>query len=114
MSKQEEMTDQQLNIALAELSSYPIDKFVPNYCNDQIASIEIQAMAIDINCELYIESLSRVQDTFLMSVDRDSTGAEVRKFAETDVVGEMLTATPWERAKAAYITLKEMSDCDQA
>lgn len=74
------------------------------YCTDAAASLEVQAAAVGLDFEGYVINLARVQGTYLMSMDRDSTGC-ITRYAETDVVAELLTATPRERAEAAYITL---------
>ncbi|WP_340398006.1 hypothetical protein NST50_14010 [Paenibacillus sp. FSL E2-0202] len=123
---QVQMTDHQLNRALAELKGYTVyhyDKDVPERCyyllvdptgdystierpteaiawldapwftGDPAASLEVQAKAIEVDAQKYVRAL---QDT---------------KYAESAAnlglirVSGLLTASPRERAEAAYITL---------
>ncbi|MGM1023451.1 MAG: hypothetical protein ACQEXV_23695 [Bacillota bacterium] len=120
-----DITDKQLNRAMAELMGYEVKKLgvyymlvdnkgaeltgyraddtdiwdvAPNYCNDAAASLEVQAEAIEADEELYIKNLA------------DSTEANVHwdgyegNMSPTGVAW-MVSASPRERAEAAYMTL---------
>ncbi|MEK3849894.1 MULTISPECIES: hypothetical protein [Paenibacillus] len=125
-----DMTDQQLNRWLAEYMGYtiseykdkwgwlmcpngdnvheslfPLDElwgFVPNYCNDPAASLEVQAKAIEIDRVGYARRIMYI-----------CWGGEMSDYAELDdeewikvsAIGSLLTASPRERAEAAYMTL---------
>ncbi|MFC7560574.1 hypothetical protein ACFQY3_18945 [Paenibacillus farraposensis] len=92
-----DMTNQQLNVALAELTGFPADKLTPNYCNDPAASLEVQAKAIEVDAEGYVNKLTTIVDACIFwSSDccMDPIG-----------VTWLMTATPRERAEAAYMTL---------
>jgi hypothetical protein len=108
MTQVKDKTDQQLNLALAELMGYTVDKRRPgrvlkgnmsslptDYCNDPAASLEVQAKALDLNTAAYIHHLDfRV----IPSGCRDKWGY--------DEVKALLNASPRERAEAAYITMQ--------
>ncbi|ADO59789.1 hypothetical protein [Paenibacillus polymyxa] len=115
-----DMTDQQLNRWLAEYMGYtiseyknkwgwlmcpngdnvheslfPLDElwgFVPDYCTDPAASLEVQAAAVAENYEEYVYNLNGV-------IYKEY---ECMTFK---VISAMLTATPRQRAEAAYMTL---------
>ncbi|MNV94971.1 hypothetical protein D3C71_1898180 [compost metagenome] len=65
----------------------------PDYCTDPAASLEVQAAAIEANFEGYVYNLNEIK----------YRGYEAMTFK---VISEMLTATPGERAMAAWMTLK--------
>ncbi|WP_339245851.1 hypothetical protein NST58_01630 [Paenibacillus sp. FSL R10-2796] len=104
MTQVNDKTDQQLNRALAELMGINIPKGTMGYlmfadskvwyCTDPAASLEVQAKAIEVDAQKYVRAL---QDT---------------KYAESAAnlglirVSGLLTASPRERAEAAYITLQ--------
>lgn len=90
-----EMSDRDLNIALAELMDYPKNRFVPNYCTDPAASLEVQTKAIEINPREYVRNLQELKWECSFS------GISMKRIAD------LLTATPRERAEAAYITLSQ-------
>jgi hypothetical protein len=99
-SNPQEMTDQQLNVALAELTGFPADKLTPNYCNDPAASLEVQAAAIKANDRQYAINLAK-------RLEWDGDDLEYSDndvFSYTGVTVFML-ASPRERAQAAYMTL---------
>ncbi|MEK5374235.1 hypothetical protein [Paenibacillus sp. FSL P2-0173] len=116
-----DMTDQQLNRWLAEYMGYtiseykdkwgwlmcpngdnvheslfPLDElwgFVPNYCNDPAASLEVQAKAIEVDAASYVQNLQEIKWGHM--------------FTETLLVriAELINASPRQRAEAAYMTL---------
>ncbi|AIQ61841.1 hypothetical protein PSTEL_00540 [Paenibacillus stellifer] len=115
-------TDQEINRALAELMGYSLHKTAgnyyvvedkggspatyyygtadiawskaPDYCNNPAASLEVQAAAIAKDAELYVTRLFEVVRGELSALYTDLEAAD------------MLTATPRERAMAAWMTLK--------
>ncbi|MDP9676247.1 hypothetical protein J2W97_002242 [Paenibacillus jamilae] len=87
------MTDQQLNVTLAELTGFPADKLTPNYCNDAAASLEVQAKAIEVSADKYVSNLDVI-------VNPDTIGDWTN-----DEIAKLLSATPRKRAEAAYMTL---------
>ncbi|MET1174393.1 hypothetical protein [Paenibacillus amylolyticus] len=91
------MTDQLLNQALAQLTDYEnLENYdEPCYSYEPAASMEIQEKAIKINPELYVRSLGEIVSGW---------AAEKYKWS---TVANLLTATPRQRAEAAYITLIE-------
>ncbi|MEK4880159.1 MULTISPECIES: hypothetical protein [Paenibacillus] len=89
----QEMSDRDLNLALAELMDYPKNRFVPNYCTDPAASLEVQTKAIEVDHEGYLLNL----------MDAVYGGYVA---ASSDRIAGLLTASPRERAEAAYITLQ--------
>ncbi|MCP3778783.1 hypothetical protein [Paenibacillus sp. MZ03-122A] len=91
-----DMTDQQLNVALAELTGFPADKLTPNYCNDAAASLEVQAVAINKDEEGYIRN-------WLLN----KHGKSVMAFTAVSLrtAAEIANSSPRERAEAAYMTL---------
>jgi hypothetical protein len=105
------MTDQQLNRELAELMGWiniredgfggfwgqPADdrwsNALPAYCTDPAASLEVQAAAMSKNCYKYVRNLNVILGGKLL-------------VPTIKLITEMLTATPRQRAEAAYMTLK--------
>lgn len=101
MSELQWMLDQHLNIALAEITCFPINKLTPDYCNDSAASLEIQALAIAKNAINYLANLSEV-----IEPDEPGYQQEGELIAYTlEHTIKMLVATPRQRAEAAYMTL---------
>ncbi|MEC4566750.1 hypothetical protein L8C07_12410 [Paenibacillus sp. CMAA1739] len=120
-SNPQDMTDQQLNRWLAEYMGYtiseykdkwgwlmcpngdnvheslfPLDElwgFVPDYCTDPAASLEVQAKAIEVSADKYVSNLDVI-------VNPDTIGDWTN-----DEIAKLLIATPRKRAEAAYITL---------
>lgn len=117
MTQVQTMTNPELNRALAELMGYSVEHyegyarvmrngevqcawlpdegythaFMPDYCNSPAASLEVQTAAINADYKAYILNL----------------GELVRKGRDTldEMIMDLLTARPRERAEAAYITL---------
>ncbi|OMD19684.1 hypothetical protein BJP48_31650 [Paenibacillus odorifer] len=102
------MTDHQLNMVLAELMGYTVDKGRPgrvlkenmssmptDYCTDPAASLEVQTKAIEVDAPGYLYNLATVVN-----------GYEAADIWEDDEIISILKATPRERAEAAYITLQ--------
>ncbi|MFZ4916430.1 hypothetical protein [Paenibacillus sp. S29] len=117
-----DMTDQQLNRALAEFMGYSVTIYTnnfgwliapngdtaqeslvtideawdhaPNYCNDPAASLEVQAAACEVHPNTYIRNLEKIKWG-------QSTGWKV----SNRVVAQLCNASPRERAEAAYMTL---------
>ncbi|MEK4878900.1 hypothetical protein [Paenibacillus sp. FSL R5-0908] len=127
MTQVKDKTDQQLNMALAELMGYTVEwsktqerwslmlgrkiratssgtedliwSYAPDYCNDPAASLEVQAKAIEVDAALYLKTLSAIV-----------YGTTYAKVEEYDLIAlievkRLLLASPRERAEAAYITL---------
>lgn len=113
MTQLQTMSDQKLNLKLAELTGWtnfregghgiiwatpPDDRWtntLPNYCTDPAASLEVQAKALEVDAAAYIQHLDfRV----IPSGCREQWGY--------DEVKLLLTANPRERAEAAYMTLQ--------
>jgi hypothetical protein len=108
MTQVKDMTDQQLNMALAELMGYTVDKGRPgrvlkgnmssmptDYCNDPAASLEVQAKAIEVDASNFINRLAWIV--------RDRISGDM-EWTNNDIA-VLLNASPRERAEAAYITL---------
>ncbi|WP_068505739.1 hypothetical protein [Paenibacillus kribbensis] len=125
-----DMTDQQLNKALAEFMGYtvvmrkspnegyvllnesgrrnwyiPVCKdeqeaweHVPDYCNDPIASLEVQVAAIRVNAKKYFNHLERRLHPGLEELPESETWSAFQ-------VAELVRAKPRQRAEAAYMTL---------
>ena len=123
------MSDQQLNRALAEAMGYYIHitpgehfmlmypeevsasglcddeavawKNAPDYCNDEAAAAQVQAAAIACADERYVQALSIA--VWGEAVDPE----DVEDWVSIDMqgVGALLTATPRQRAEAAYAVL---------
>ncbi|OMC79579.1 hypothetical protein BK125_04680 [Paenibacillus odorifer] len=112
MTQVQNKTNQQLNMVLAELMGYTVDKGRPgrvlkgnmssmptDYCNDPAASLEVQAKAIEVDAALYLKTLSaKVYGTTYANVEEYDLIALIE-------VKLLLLASPRERAEAAYITL---------
>lgn len=94
MTQTKEMSDRDLNLALAELMNYPKSRFVPNYCTDAAASLEVQTAAIAKDTQKYINNLALIRLEMC-----------IRLFTAVDVA-VLILASPRERAEAAYITLQ--------
>ncbi|MGO4952006.1 hypothetical protein [Paenibacillus sp. DRB1-1] len=101
-----DMTDQQLNIALDVLLGAKVDRGRPgnvlknnysvsptDYCADPVASLEVQAKAMDMDEIGYMANL----------VFR--TGHSYSEGLNYETAADMLRATPRQRAEAAYMTL---------
>jgi hypothetical protein len=132
MTQVKDKTDQQLNRGLAELMGYKVHTYrngksvligpnlrivsekecfpaevwadAPDYCSDPAASLEVQAKAIVDNKLIYLNALlslvSPGEDIqFGLGGSMEVVGYNI------DGTSAMLTASPRERAEAAYITL---------
>lgn len=131
-----QMTDQQLNRALAELMGYTVSDLdpewwkskhywvlkepteerqsigrdtedeawedAPDYCNDPAASLEVQAKAIEVDGIFYLHNLSDTVEPDVLGYEQED---ELIAYTLEHTV-KLLTASPRERAEAAYITLK--------
>lgn len=122
MTQVKDKTDQQLNRALAELMGWtkiqilesdriwarkPEDEwssnvpdyhwsdYVPDYCTDPTASLEVQAKAIEVDEANYFANL--------LSLKQVPTSHSL-----LDALRAVATASPRERAEAAYITLSSL------
>ncbi|MCP3810043.1 hypothetical protein NLX78_22750 [Paenibacillus sp. Lou8.1] len=119
-----DMTDQQINRWLAEYMGYtiseykdkwgwlmcpngdnvheslfPLDElwgFVPDYCNNPAASLEVQAAAIELDRVAYVNNLYEACYEFKRV--KDSVWDEIN-------IAFLLNASPCQRAEAAYLTL---------
>lgn len=116
------MNDQQLNRALAELMGYRVSSwdtnyfmlykgnkeispwntedgawtYAPNYSNDSVASLEVQAAAIEADPRGYIRNLAEVQHC--------EAGEDI------SLKEASANASPRERAEAAYIILNSLKE----
>ncbi|KWX79939.1 hypothetical protein [Paenibacillus jilunlii] len=70
-------------------------------CTDPAASLEVQAKAIEVNYELYVDQLSIV-------VYGEENYNRASNWNEWDI-SRLLIASPRERAEAAYITLSQVT-----
>ncbi|WP_405113663.1 hypothetical protein MHH28_07790 [Paenibacillus sp. FSL K6-1217] len=133
MTQVQTMTNPELNRALAELMGYTVRTYrngksvligpnlrivsakecfpaevwedAPNYCTDPAASLEVQTAAIADNKLVYLNTLLSMVNPF---EDIESAyGGELKVVGYTiDGTSALLTASPRERAEAAYITLQ--------
>lgn len=118
-----DMTNSELNRALAELMGNKIGrkvdygfkpeydrdvialpndryKFIPDYCTDPAASLEVQTAAIARDRDDYLNNLTGVVTGYYpKSINWDIEW-------ENDVIAQLIQATPRERAEAAYLTLQ--------
>lgn len=136
MTQIPDMSKQQLNRTLAELMGYWVDSkkigdgsvfyrlispsgkpettwrgteeiawlYAPYYCTDPAASLEVQAAAYAASPEWYLHNLAIVTNQEGLTLDEFPDPFEV---FGPELVGPMITATPRERAMAAWMTLKE-------
>lgn len=75
---------------------------MPDYCTDVAASLEVQTAAIKTDAKMYVWNLSIIK--WKDAVDpEDVDGWETLNIED---VADLLTASPRERAEAAYITLQ--------
>ena len=96
MTQVQTMTNPELNRALAEL----MGKWIGDCCGDPAASLEVQTAAIDKDYKAYIHNLNTV-------IYEEEEGEDDGEYSavSVEVTAAMLTASPRERAEAAYITL---------
>ncbi|MEK4451608.1 hypothetical protein [Paenibacillus sp. FSL L8-0506] len=130
MTQVKDMTDQQLNRALAELMGWTVEigpvtrlwrlmkdgkikatsgeseelmwSYAPDYSTDPAASLEVQAKAIEVDAKMYVWNLSIVKWKDAVEPE-DIDGWESINLED---IGDLLTTSPRERAEAAYITLQ--------
>ncbi|MEK5089070.1 hypothetical protein MKY98_19400 [Paenibacillus sp. FSL M8-0228] len=118
-----DMTDQQLNRALAELVGYTVEKEAtggyalkyngedqgkrwmravfaweqaPDYCTDPAASLEVQAKAIELDRIAYVNNL--YEACYDLKRDEDYVWDVIN-------IAFLLNVSPRQRAEATYITL---------
>lgn len=103
MTEVSKMTDAELAHHIWYFTSWPgrLPGSVPKYCTDPAASLEVQAAAIAKDARWYKYRLAVVTSGF----DRIKYHAPLAIYGP-DMVDLMLTATPRQRAEAAYMTLK--------
>ncbi|AIQ69486.1 hypothetical protein [Paenibacillus graminis] len=119
MTQVKEWSNQELNRKLAELMGYSVRKSAncyqiikgpsygqwqadesyawadaPDYCNDPAASLEVQTAACKVDGERYIWELAIIQGWVGGKIISRKEGVRIA------------TATPRERAEAAYITMQ--------
>ncbi|MEK5397484.1 hypothetical protein [Paenibacillus sp. FSL K6-2859] len=100
------LSNQELNLALSVMMGYTIDKKRPgrflsgnissmpsSYCTDPAASLEVQAKAIEVDHEDYLLKLMDVVYGGYVAVSSER-------------ITGLFTATPRQRAEAAYMTLQ--------
>ncbi|KWX71591.1 hypothetical protein AMQ84_27085 [Paenibacillus riograndensis] len=110
MTQVKEWSNAELNRRLALLMGYTEDKCYPgrvvkgnvvttpkDYCTDPAASLEVQEKAIEDDFEGYVYNLNEIK----------YRGYEAMTFK---IISEMLTATPRERAEAAYMVLSQVRE----
>lgn len=113
MTQLQTMSDQELNRKLAELMGYTLSNVQVNDtiisteidgeyhlhsfdpCTDPAASLEVQAKAIEVDPQGYLYNLATVVNRY-----------EAADIWEDDEIIAMLSATPRQRAEAAYMTLQ--------
>jgi hypothetical protein len=128
MTQVQTMTNPELNRALAELMGYTVEpsvqsgvyrlmkggkiqatssvpeeliwSYAPDYAGDPAASLEVQTKAIEQDPAGYIDNLQLVKTGQTM---------DVGYWTHPDIA-MLLTASPRERAEAAYITLQEAKE----
>lgn len=106
MTEVSKMTDQYLNGELAQLMGYPVlpsVDYLPQYCTDPAASLEVQATAIAKDRNGYIRNLMFV---CWRGEKRDYANLDDEEWVKLSAIASLLTATPRQRAEAAYMTLK--------
>ncbi len=131
MTQVKDKTDQHLNMVLAELMGVKIDfsegiyqltlsdgssthflrkdevykawELSTNYASDPAASLEVQAKAIEVDADEYVQNLAIVK---WGEPDEDVEDTAVWNKTMRYSIAELLTASPRERAEAAYITLQ--------
>jgi hypothetical protein len=67
----------------------------PDYCTDAAASLEVQTKAIEVSADKYVSNLDARINTIAMEDNW-----------RNHEIARLLTASPRERAEAAYITLQ--------
>lgn len=116
MTQVKEMTNQQLNRALAVALGCQVEEHsgtvffftirpngkrlyhqLSDYAGDAAASLEVQTAACKANYELYVDSLANLFWGHLKGWDNSQYHREE--------IAHMFNATPRERAEAAYLTL---------
>ncbi|WP_339248155.1 hypothetical protein NST58_12925 [Paenibacillus sp. FSL R10-2796] len=134
MTQVKDKTDQQLNRALAELMGYTVEwsktqerwslmigrkiratssgtedliwTYAPDYCTDPAASLEVQAKAIEVDAKMYVWNLSIVKWKDAVEPEEIDGWESIN----LEDIGDLLTASPRERAEAAYITLSQVEE----
>lgn len=109
-----DMTNEQLNIALDVLLGAKVDRGRPgnvikgnysasptDYCTDPAASLEVQAKALMTAGKEYTKCLTKILT--------DSFEIEVPENDPYWIATLVLTATPRQRAEAAYMTLSSQN-----
>ncbi|KGP77701.1 MULTISPECIES: hypothetical protein [unclassified Paenibacillus] len=98
-----DMTDKQLNAALADLTSFEgMDEYdEPCYTYECSASLRIQSKALQVNAESYVTNLSNVMEANIFY--------SVEGHMAPEGIAWLLDAAPLQRATAAYMTLMEAS-----
>jgi hypothetical protein len=102
MSEVSKMTDEELAHHIWYFTSWPgrLPGPVPKYCTDPSASLEVQTAAIARDRDEFLNNLTGVAAGYYpKSINWDIEW-------ENDVIALLLTATPRQRAEAAYMTLK--------
>ena len=79
----------------------------PRYCTDPAASLEVEKAAIQKNPYRYPRNLES-----LMEWNDDEEGEDYIRFNYYPNISKLLTATPRQRAEAAYMTLS--GGCENA
>jgi hypothetical protein len=123
------LSNQELNRKLAELMGYTVEKIekfhrlispvgkvgwaeiseeiawnnAPFYCTDPAASLEVEKIAIEHDFDAYVQNLAIVK---WGEPDDDVEDTAVWNKTMRYSIAELLTASPRERAEAAYMTLQ--------
>jgi hypothetical protein len=77
--------------------------YCPDYCTDPAASLEVEKIAIEHDFDAYVQNLASVK---WGEPDDDVEDTTVWNKTMRKSIADLLTASPRERAEAAYITLK--------
>lgn len=79
----------------------------PDYCNDPAASLEVQAKAIEVDAELYMNKLAFIKGVNVQYVD-GSRNHDDGWYIKVSDAALIANASPREMAEAAYITLSSV------
>ncbi|OMD69170.1 hypothetical protein BSK48_16980 [Paenibacillus odorifer] len=111
MTQVQNKTNQQLNMVLAELMGWKnieghagdylhdsgrwLRSHIRDYCTDPAASLEVEAKAIEVSADRYVSNLDALVNP-----------EPIQEGWGNHEIARLLTASPRERAEAAYITLQ--------
>jgi hypothetical protein len=133
MTQVQTMTNQQLNRKIAELMGYTVEpsvqngvyrlikggkiqatssvpveliwSYAPDYAGDPATSLEVQTAAIAKDDEGYVRTLYTVQARAKTGMNINPNDIKHWPNMSISIIAILLSASPRERAEAAYITL---------